>query len=200
MDVGLTARAVSDFATAGAVVVGGVWSYFKFIQGQTFAGRVEIKIYQELHTYRNCHTLDVDITLRNIGISRINLATESCVVEIYGADAFPANNEVEWTRFGGALAFPLDDAVESGEAIHHKTVAPIPTTGQNGSWLAFRADVTVVAAKKRFRRISDEWHDHDIFHPPKPRGKSPSGSIHDHDRPQADHRHRETRDRTKGQR
>jgi hypothetical protein len=35
---------VYNFTTSGAVVIGGVWAYFKFVRGRTFSHRAELSV------------------------------------------------------------------------------------------------------------------------------------------------------------
>lgn len=44
MDVKTAADVTSNIITSAAVLVGGIWAYFKFIKGRTFAHRAELDV------------------------------------------------------------------------------------------------------------------------------------------------------------
>ena len=82
--------AAASAAQVVAIVVGGIWAYFKFIKGRTFAKRAEVTVKGDVLPTEP-PTLRVRATLRNAGLSKLPLRHQ--VVDVYGiyADASTAN-------------------------------------------------------------------------------------------------------------
>ena len=73
MDLKTATDVASSIVTSLAVVIGGVWAYFKFIKGRTFAHRAELDVSPSLETSAESLYLSVTITLKNTGLSKLPL-------------------------------------------------------------------------------------------------------------------------------
>jgi hypothetical protein len=67
---------ISTSITALALIIAGLWAYFKLIRGRTFKPRLEVKLIGRWHIVEGRHLLQVQITLKNIGSSKITLMQE----------------------------------------------------------------------------------------------------------------------------
>jgi hypothetical protein len=59
--------------TSAAVVIGGIWAYFKFAQGRTFRPRIEVAMSGQWRDVGESKLLHARIRVKNIGLSRITL-------------------------------------------------------------------------------------------------------------------------------
>lgn len=64
---------VSSIVTAVAVVVGGVWAYFKFFRGRTYRPRLAVKMLAQWRLVNGQYLLHARIMVKNIGASVVIL-------------------------------------------------------------------------------------------------------------------------------
>jgi hypothetical protein len=64
---------VRNVATAVALIVGGIWAYFKFVKGRTYRPRLEIGLFGQWRLINGEHQLHARITVKNIGASVVTL-------------------------------------------------------------------------------------------------------------------------------
>jgi hypothetical protein len=53
--------------TAAAVIIGGIWAYFKFVKGRTFRPRLEVGLAGQWRLFNGKDLLHARVTLKNIG-------------------------------------------------------------------------------------------------------------------------------------
>jgi hypothetical protein len=115
------AEIVQAVVTSAALVIGGVWAYFKLWKGRTFRPHVEILVDTRwLHTEdRRDAGLQVSVRLRNIGGTVINLLQEGSGVMVshLAVDQPVAPNEANWTDFGVYEVFTEHEWIEPSEVI-----------------------------------------------------------------------------------
>ena len=72
-----TAKTIVDIAqaliTTAAIIVGGIWAYFKFAQGRTFRPRIEVDLAGQWRDVGESKLLHTRIRVKNIGLSKITL-------------------------------------------------------------------------------------------------------------------------------
>jgi hypothetical protein len=89
---------VQSIITAGAVVIGGCWTYFKFFRGRTFQPRLEVALAGEWSRLGTADVLQVRVTVTNIGASMVALNQFGTGLEI----GFPADvqdrDEIIWDK------------------------------------------------------------------------------------------------------
>lgn len=59
--------------TTAAILVGGIWAYFKFAQGRTFRPRIEVDLSGQWRDVGESKLLHARIRVKNIGLSKITL-------------------------------------------------------------------------------------------------------------------------------
>jgi hypothetical protein len=64
---------ISSSLTATAVVVGGIWAYFKFVKGRTYRPRLDVTILGQWREVGGMHFLWVRVVVKNIGASVVEL-------------------------------------------------------------------------------------------------------------------------------
>src|SRR5262245_14886669 len=73
------ADSIQALVTAAAILVGGIWAYFKFAQGRTFRPRIEVDVsgqWRDVRENKGLHIrkkklLHARIRVKNIGLSKI---------------------------------------------------------------------------------------------------------------------------------
>jgi hypothetical protein len=68
--------------TALALIIGGVWAYFKFVKGRTYRPRLEVGLYGQWVTVDRKRLLHARLTVKNIGASVVNLLQEGTGLRI----------------------------------------------------------------------------------------------------------------------
>jgi hypothetical protein len=68
--------------TAAAVVIGGVWAYFKYAKGRTFRPRLEVILLGQWQNFNGRHLLQARITVKNVGASKIALLQEGTGLKV----------------------------------------------------------------------------------------------------------------------
>jgi hypothetical protein len=124
-----TADGVSSITQAIAISVAGVWGYFQFVRGRTFARRGELKIAGELLHGLEASALRVDATFRNTGGSRILFSEDTRVLRIFSVDgkAIAGATRIEWgERLRAVRLFEHHAWAESQESISDEVVVPLP--------------------------------------------------------------------------
>jgi hypothetical protein len=146
------AGGAASLAQAAAIVVGGIWAYFKFIRGRTFAKRAELTVTPTLIPERK-PTLKVTATLRNAGLSKLPLRTQA--VFIYGVYAAPtAKNPIatrEQQLGKPKKIFAAHQWIEAQETVTDELLLLVPDSqfASEHEWLAFRVECRVYAKRRR---------------------------------------------------
>ena len=119
MDLTTVTGAVNDIVTSSAVIVGGIWAYFKFIRGRTFARRAELDVSPSIATADGNDYLAVTINLKNTGLSKLPLNSNMKIMRIFRMinDSDSAAGLVEWERISTMRILDQHDWVESQETV-----------------------------------------------------------------------------------
>lgn len=92
------AGGISSIITGAAVVIGGLWTYFKFLRGRTFHPRLAVRLDGEWRRLEGADVLHVRVTVTNIGATKVALNQFGSGLEI----GFPASvqdgDEVSWKK------------------------------------------------------------------------------------------------------
>jgi hypothetical protein len=156
-------QGVVNLVQAVALLVGGIWVYFKFINSRTFARRAALDLDASLVTIDAQQVIRVEVVLRNTGLSYIPLRPHRQVLTLWatGASDFLPGANLVWREWMVSEVFTSDIGVESQEAI--KDLALLPVDPEGGPWLAFRirAEAWAEPRWKWSRRVS--WVTHTII-------------------------------------
>jgi hypothetical protein len=129
------ADGLASVAQALAIVVGGLWAYFKFLRGRTFASRAELGV-AAARLPGDVPALKVTATLKNAGLSKLPLRTQA--VLLYGIEARPGDESPAATverKLGKAhKVFAAHGWVEAGETIADELVLLLPARGDVLAW------------------------------------------------------------------
>jgi hypothetical protein len=64
---------IGTSVTAVALIIGGIWAYFKFVKGRTYRPRLEVELSGQWRLIDGKHLLQAHISVKNIGASVVTL-------------------------------------------------------------------------------------------------------------------------------
>ena len=162
MDVKTATDVASNIVTSAAVLVGGVWAYFKFIKGRTFAHRAELDVSPTLEASADSLYLSVAITLKNTGLSKLPLNDDMKVMRLFGL-THTANSAVSAAKWERVLTVPILDQhawLEAQETVTDSVVYNLygTTDGQgSGHAAAYQVEALVGGRRRLITRRGTRW-------------------------------------------
>src|SRR5512132_4173741 len=72
-DIDTIVGIVGTAITALAVIIGGIWAYFKFVKGRTYRPRLEVGLFGQWRIINGRPLLQARLTVKNIGASVVTL-------------------------------------------------------------------------------------------------------------------------------
>jgi len=149
------AQGAAAVAQVIALIVGGVWAYFKFARGRTFARRLEPVVAGELLESGGKEMFRVRLRVRNAGASRVTFAKDPKAVYLYAtasSDWSPGAN-VYWPKDHLMLTPVLGEHkwIEAGETVTDEVLVPVPEARTGDAWLAYRLEILLASDKPSFR-------------------------------------------------
>lgn len=120
---------IGGLATVLAIVVGGIWAYFKFVKGRTFRPRLEVGILGEWREIDGTHLLQTTVSVKNIGASQVELLQRGTGLRISRiADSASGQVALAWED-GPVIAILEDHAwIEPGETISDDALVRLRVT------------------------------------------------------------------------
>lgn len=117
--------------TTVAVVVGAIWTYFKFIRGRTFRPHVETKISATWlpKTVDDAWPLHVRVQIKNIGQAKVELDPQvtGLYVSRMAAQQVPPPSETQWDDYDVAYdLFASHQWIEPGEVVTDDLLIRLP--------------------------------------------------------------------------
>jgi hypothetical protein len=89
---------IGTAVTAAAVVIGGIWAYFRFVKGRTYRPRLEPGLSGEWRLIDGKCLLQARVTVKNIGASKVTLLQKGTGlrVSVLAAGQPPIPAPAEW--------------------------------------------------------------------------------------------------------
>jgi hypothetical protein len=103
------AAGVSSIATAGAILVGGVWAYFNFAKGRTYKPRLSVEMMGQWRCVNGRQVFQIRTRVTNIGASKVSL---------------------QQSGTGLRISLPAKDQSDSPDSFRWEPVLTTPTDGQ----------------------------------------------------------------------
>jgi hypothetical protein len=126
MDV---SKLVQQIVQALAIIMTGIWAYFKFLRGRTFSFRLELTLEPKFVGSEGAAFLATTLTLKNTGLAVVRLDPKLKFVRSYYS-ATVSWNEARNHSWGEELIltpiFEDHDHIEPGETINDNVVIPLP--------------------------------------------------------------------------
>jgi hypothetical protein len=150
MDIGIALDHLEKIFTILAIIVGGIWAYFNFFKSRLYRIRLEPGISGELIQKDEKRFIKVKLSLKNAGVSVVNIQPEGTgfrLNALYAKGALSPKKAIPKTRIKTYPIFPHHKWVESNETIHEEQLIVAP----DGHNIAFELEMRVVAHGISFR-------------------------------------------------
>jgi hypothetical protein len=110
---------VGTSATTVALVVGGLWAYFRFIKGRTYRPRLEVGMSGQWRYIGEKYLLHARITVRNIGGSKVSLLQKGTglKVSVMSAAQAAAPAAMTWDHLRVFEILGEHEWIEPGETV-----------------------------------------------------------------------------------
>ena len=148
---------VYNIVTSSAVVIGGVWAYFKFVRGRTFANRGELTVSASLERSAARLYLCITIVFKNTGLSRLPLNNNMKAIRLFGMvsqmDRGPG--ETEWERIVTLPILDQHEWLEAQETVTDTVVYRLPVSVDIHA--AYRVEAIVGARRRPITRKRVQW-------------------------------------------
>ncbi len=169
MSLATVTSAVNDIVTSAAILAGGVWAYFKFIRGRTFAHRAVLDVTASLDNSNDCTYLSVAITFKNTGLSRLPLNPAMKIVRLFrmGDKQDGAVSVAEWERISTTSILDQHDWLEAQETVVDKLVYCLSgSSRKDSSQAVYQVEALVAAPRRLITRKGTEWQSRAVVFPP----------------------------------
>lgn len=140
-----------------AIIIGGIWSYLKFIRGQLLAIRLEPKVEGKIISHKERKHILATIRLKNaaaspVNLSKVNIQQEGTALQIFmyeARDCKPDKHNIEWKRLVTLPIFEMHGWVESGEEIKEQYLVSLP----DGDYIAYKLRLRIVSKRLEWNVI-----------------------------------------------
>jgi hypothetical protein len=132
---------INTSVTALAIVVGGIWAYFKFVKGRTYRMRTQTNLSGEWRLLNGRHLLHVQITVKNIGASKVKLTQEGTGLRVKilpSSTTMEDRGPVSWRRFGTFEVLLEHEWIEPEETISDELLISLSELGPQSVLLEVR--------------------------------------------------------------
>ena len=120
------AKITNSIITSTAILIGGIWAYFNFVRGRVYKPRLELDVKCKRGLQANeLVRLHVTIVIKNVGLSRVGIDTESSAVRIHNIlkrDDLIKALEPKWRRIGTFQLFVQHQWIEPSEIIRNEKI------------------------------------------------------------------------------
>ncbi|HXM36875.1 MAG TPA: hypothetical protein VN920_16890 [Pyrinomonadaceae bacterium] len=140
---------VEHVATVVAVIIGGLWAYYKFFRGRVFVPRLDLELSATGFCKNNTTFLVVSLELKNVGLSRVDIHQRGTALRVsanVGNTPITKTDTVSWRRPKAYTIFERHSWIESRESIKDELMIAIP--GCNHS--AFRLEFRLIGSRNEF--------------------------------------------------
>jgi hypothetical protein len=116
----------------GAVVFGGIWTYFNFFEGRTFKPRLDCAVKAVIEERRQGRFLKVENECKNISLARVPLDRTVTVVEVFAAESMGhltaehGLRRARWSQQGSFLVFQNHEWAEPNEPLRESLLIGLP--------------------------------------------------------------------------
>lgn len=126
------AEIVGTAVTSLALIVGGIWAYFKFIKGRAFRPHVEVEQWGEWLHYGSPLGFKARVSLKNTGSAKVEVVQRGTGLRISKMrDEQPdPPSETVWESLGVFEIFTQHEWIEPGETIADELLVRLPLDPQ----------------------------------------------------------------------
>jgi len=140
-----------------ALIVGGLFAYWKFFMGRTFQPRLEPSISATARLEENQTFLSVVCKLKNVGLSRVELDREKSALRVLLQTVSRTKKvtELDWPESSNKTVdvFKKHEWIEGGETIEDAHLFVFPYVPNE----ACRVELAVIRARRTIKQRWIEW-------------------------------------------
>jgi hypothetical protein len=150
--------ALEHVTTVAALILGGVFAYYKFFKRRLFFPRLDLRLSARCIRRDQATYLIARLALKNVGSTRVDIRQVGTALRIWYADDVPITRpaEVAWNHIRSFSIFKRHRGVESGEPIQDELMMIVPGNEHLAFKLEFRLVPEVIFNNERitFRTVT----------------------------------------------
>jgi len=139
---------VQSISTVVAVIIAGVWAYYKIFAGKLYYKRLELSVSGLLFDTRAAHLVLAKLCIRNVGLSRVFLEPGLSTLEVseYVLENYESIfHSAVWDESKAISVFEDHEFIEPGEVIYEERLLGLPV----GSLLALKLGLRVLSRRRK---------------------------------------------------
>ena len=112
-----------------AVVIGGVWTYLKFIRGRIYRPRLKPSVSGRIAIVDGQPHLVVSLSMENVGSSKVDISQKGTGLRLFSlklTPMAPPPSQVGWMRLGTFSVFEKHGWIETGECVQDELLISLP--------------------------------------------------------------------------
>jgi hypothetical protein len=121
-----------------AVIVGGVWAYYKFFKGRTFRPRLELSVSARVAESKGLTNVFASVQLKNVGMSKVEISQKGTALRVLATDPTKTDGPAAWEHAVTVGVFESHRWIEPGEPIADQALVSIAGTGHKAVKLELR--------------------------------------------------------------
>jgi hypothetical protein len=121
-----------------AVIVGGIWAYYKFFRGRTFKPRLEPAISGRASEAKGLTNVLISVELKNVGLSKVAISKEGSAMRVFATDPAKTDGVAVWQRAITVGVFEKHGWIEPGETITEQALISVAGIGHKAIKLELR--------------------------------------------------------------
>lgn len=129
---------IKTIVETAAVIVGGIWAYYKFFRGRTFRPRLELEISGRASEAKGHTNVLISVQLKNVGLSKVAISQEGSAIRVFATDSTKTDGVAEWQRAITVGVFEKHSWIEPGETITDQALVSVPGIGHKAVKLEVR--------------------------------------------------------------
>jgi hypothetical protein len=129
---------IKTMVETAAVIVGGIWAYYKFFKGRTFKPRLELAISGKATENKSVTNVLVSVQLKNVGLSKVEISERGTALRVFTCEPAKSEGATEWERVTTLGAFEKHGWIEPGETIADQALVSVAGIGHQAVKLELR--------------------------------------------------------------
>jgi hypothetical protein len=129
---------VKTIVETAAVIVGGIWAYYKFFRGRTFRPRLELSISGRASEAKGLTNVLISVQLKNVGLSKVAISQEGSAIRVFATDPAKSDGVAEWQRAITVGVFEKHGWIEPGETIADQALISVAGIGHKAIKIELR--------------------------------------------------------------
>src|SRR5829696_2323075 len=143
---------LQNLFTTAAIIIGAIWTYFKFFKGRTYEMRLEPEVTGRIFTINGLDHLLAAIRLKNVGLSKVDIEQKYSGLWVLSSKPPLDTGIVKNAAWDKLAAFPIfesHESIEPDEEIKEQRLIVIPRNWKDSTFqlkLWIRSGISVWSA------------------------------------------------------